>query len=201
MLEEMGITRYGSKSKSLFKSPPYAQVNSKNLDKMDGSKDSTPAKYIMITGDKRLSSNNSEEISVATQKENTNGELVRVILVSMAGSEGVDLKFIRQVHILEPWFNMSRIEQIIGRAVRNDSHKNLPFKKRNVQIFMYSSLLSDLSQEAADTAIYRSAEFKALQIGRVTRILKEISVDCFFELFTNELFRRKNESKSKTGVV
>lgn len=205
MLEEMGITRYGSKSKSLFKSPPYAQVNSKNLDKMDGSKDSTPAKYIMITGDKRLSSNNSEEISVATQKENTNGELVRVILVSMAGSEGVDLKFIRQVHILEPWFNMSRIEQIIGRAVRNDSHKNLPFKKRNVQIFMYSSLLSDLSQEAADTAIYRSAEFKALQIGRVTRILKEISVDCFLNYsqtnFSEEKMNQKVKQELSNGKI
>ena len=52
----------------------------------------------------------------------------------MAGSEGLDFKFIRQVHVLEPWYNMNRIEQIIGRAVRTCSHKDLPFEERNVEI-------------------------------------------------------------------
>ena len=97
----------------------------------------------------------------------------------MAGSEGVDLKFIRQVHILEPWFNISRLEQIIGRAVRNNSHKLLDYTDRNVQIYMYGTKLSDENQEAADISVYRSAEAKAIQIGRVTRLLKEVSVDCF----------------------
>ncbi len=162
-LEEMGITRYGSRSKSLFKKPPTKSIG----------------RYIMITGDRRLSPNNIEEIVAVTKDENKNGDNIRVVLVSMAGSEGVDLKFIRQVHILEPWFNISRLEQIIGRAVRNNSHKLLDYKERNVQIYMYGTKLSDENQEAADVSVYRSAEAKAIQIGRVTRVLKEVSVDCF----------------------
>tara|TARA_Y100000816_G_scaffold292515_1_gene288222 strand:- start:5507 stop:9376 length:3870 start_codon:yes stop_codon:yes gene_type:complete len=180
MLEEMGIKKYGSKSDSLFKNSPQTPVDYKTLEPITASSDvKSPAKYIMITGDKRISKNSINEIIVATRKDNKDGENVKVILVSMAGSEGVDLKFIRQVHILEPWYNMSRIEQIIGRAVRNNSHKALPFSERNVQIFMYGTVMDDRTQESVDVSIYRSAESKAINIGNVTRVLKEISVDCF----------------------
>ena len=73
---------------------------------------------------------------------------------------------------------MNRLDQIIGRAVRNFSHKDLPFEKRNVQIFMYGTLLEDSEEEAADLYVYRVAEYKAIQIGKVSRLLKETAVDC-----------------------
>ena len=72
-----------------------------------------------------------------TSSDNTLGEKAKVVIISQAGAEGLDLKYVRQVHIMEPWYNMSRIEQIIGRAVRTCSHKALPFPSRNVQIFLY----------------------------------------------------------------
>ena len=171
-LESIGITRHGSADKSLFTTPPVKKplrIGPKNL----------PAKYIMITGDKRISPGNAADIVEVTKDENLYGDHIKVVLVSMAGSEGVDLKFIRQVHILEPWYNRSRIEQIEGRAVRHNSHKLLPFRERNVQVFLYGSSVRDESLETVDMYVYRSAEFKAIQIGRVTRVLKELSVDCF----------------------
>ena len=175
-LEEIGITRYGNNS-SLFSKPPI-----ENLDLTDyknkNTKDSIPAKYIIISGDPNLSPNNTQELIAATKKSNINGNDVKVVLISQAGSEGLDFKFIRQVHILEPWYNLSRIEQIIGRAVRNCSHKDLPFIERNVQIFLYGSLLVDESEEAADLYIYRLAEYKAKQIGEITRLLKQVAIDC-----------------------
>jgi len=103
-------------------------------------------------------------------------------LISQAGSEGLDFKFIRQVHVLEPWYNMNRIEQIIGRAVRTCSHKDLPFADRNVEIFLYGSLLKNSEEEAADLYVYRLAELKAIQIGHVSRVLKKVSVDCLLNL-------------------
>ena len=91
---------------------------------------------------------------------------------------------------MEPWYNLSLVEQIIGRAVRNCSHKQLPFKERNVEIFLYGTLLNNEDDEAVDLYIYRIAEMKAVQIGRVSRILKESSVDCLLNidqtLFTEE---------------
>ena len=176
-LEEMGFTRYGEGVKPLFKNKP-TEVVDVNTMKPSKDKNFSQARYSMITGDPRLSPNNDFEVKGITSDDNKDGKKVKVILISKAGSEGIDLKYIRQVHILEPWYNMNRIGQIIGRAVRNFSHKDLPFELRNVEIFMYGTILEDNKEEAADLYVYRVAEYKAVQIGKVSRILKETSVDC-----------------------
>ena len=178
-LEEMGFTRYGQTGiKPLFKNRPNEVVDVRTMKPPEDKKSFMPARYSMITGDPRLSPNNDFEVKGLTGEDNKDGNKVKVILISKAGSEGIDLKFIRQVHILEPWYNMNRIEQIIGRAVRNFSHKDLPFEKRNVEIYMYGTILDKNVEEAADLYVYRVAEYKAIQIGKVTRLLKETSVDC-----------------------
>jgi len=184
-LEEIGFLRYGS-VKSLFETPPQENIDVKTYkpkSQVESSKFSG-AKYIMITGDKFLSPDTINDIKAATSVENKYGEKVKVILISQAGSEGIDFKFIRQVHILEPWYNMNRIEQIIGRGVRTCSHKDLPFIERNVQIFLHSTLLTS-KIEAVDLYVYRLAELKAVQIGKVTRLLKEISTDCLLNISQN----------------
>jgi hypothetical protein len=177
-LEELGFTRYGQDVKQLFKNRPTEVVDVRTMKPPTDKKNFMPARYSIITGDPRLSPNNDYEVKGSTGEDNKDGNKVKVILISKAGSEGIDLKFIRQVHILEPWYNMNRIEQIIGRAVRNFSHKDLPFEKRNVEIFMYGTILEDNKEEAADLYVYRVAEYKAIQIGNVSRILKETAVDC-----------------------
>ena len=96
---------------------------------------------------------------------------------------------------------MNRIEQIIGRAVRNFSHKDLNFEERNVEIFMYGTILGqENKEEAADLYVYRVAEFKAIQIGHVTRVLKETAVDCIINA-DQQLFTQKNMSDNlKTPI-
>ena len=178
-LEEMGFTRYGQQgTKPLFKNKPTEVIDVRTMKEPENKKNFMPARYAMITGDVRLSPNNDFEVKGLTGEDNKDGYKVKVILISKAGSEGIDLKFIRQVHILDPWYNMNRIEQIIGRAVRNFSHKDLPFEKRNVEIFMYGTILEKNIEEAADLYVYRVAEYKAIQIGKVSRVLKETAVDC-----------------------
>ena len=159
-LEEMGCQRYGAPN--LLKTRPKQKKN---------------IVYTMITGNDDLSPNNKLAVKIASGKENVDGSLIKIIIISRAGSEGLDFANIRQVHILEPWYNTNRIEQTIGRAVRNCSHKLLPFKKRNVTIFLYTTLLKN-DHEAADMYVYRIAELKAVLIGEVTRALKEGSIDC-----------------------
>jgi hypothetical protein len=191
-LEELGFTRYGeSGTKPLFKNKPTDVVDARTMKVPEDKKNFMPARYAMITGDPRLSPNNVFEVKGLTNPDNKDGHKVKVVLISKAGSEGIDLKFIRQVHILEPWYNMNRIEQIIGRAVRNFSHKDLPFEKRNVEIFMYGTILDENVEEAADLYVYRVAEYKAIQMGKVSRVLKETAVDCIINHdqtnFTQEL--------------
>ncbi|MGA0159402.1 MAG: hypothetical protein ACO3NG_13175, partial [bacterium] len=47
------------------------------------------------------------------------------------------LQNVRSVLIMEPYWNHVRTEQVIGRAIRNYSHKDLPSDKQNVQVFHY----------------------------------------------------------------
>ena len=109
----------------------------------------------------------------------------------------MDFQNIRQIHIVDPWYNMNRIEQIIGRGVRTFSHKSLPFQERNVEIYMYATLLDEIEFESVDLYVYRLAEKKAIQIGEVSRILKETSVDCILHHEQNNF----TEENMKTLVA
>ena len=185
-LEELGFSRYGSAdyTKSLFKDAPVEPLDSvtmKPRSLLEPGSSFRQARYVMITGDKSFSPQNMADIKQVTSPNNKNGEIVKVVLISKAGSEGLDFKNVRQVHILEPWYNMNRIEQIIGRGVRNMSHCGLPFVQRNVEIYMHGTLMES-EEEAVDLYVYRLAERKSLQIGRVTRIMKEVAVDCLLNI-------------------
>jgi hypothetical protein len=204
-LEELGFTRAGT-VRSLFKTPPTEKIDAITFKTKRESSSSTPfnpAKYVMITGDKGLSPDNVKDINLLTDLNNKDGAQVKVVLISLAGSEGLDLKFIRQVHILDPWYNMNRIEQIIGRAVRTCSHKDLPFAKRNVELYLYGTLLPDKREEAVDLYVYRLAELKAIQIGNVSRTIKEIAVDCILNLqqgnFTVENMKQTVQLELSSG--
>ena len=221
-LEEMGFTRYGEKVKPLFKTPPVPVVDIRTMKPPTSKKDFKPARYIMITGDPRISPNNDADVKAITNSNNifkednegnitdVSGEIIKVVLISQAGSEGLDFKAIRQVHILEPWYNVNRIEQIIGRGVRNFSHTDLPFSKRNVQIFLYGTLLENKEEEAADLYVYRISELKAIKIGKVTRLLKQTAVDCIInheqteftsEKFTSEKLKTIEKNRNITQIL
>ena len=204
-LEELGFTR--ANGSPLFETPQSDPIDALTLEPKIENQETgfSQAKYALISGDSRISPNNNEEIKMLTNDNNFNGKQVKVVLISKAASEGIDLKNIRQVHILEPWYTMSRIEQIIGRAVRSFSHQKLPFEERNVEIFLHGTILKDKETEAADLYIYRLAEYKARQIGEVTRILKESAVDCLLNTqqnnFTQENMNVKIKQKLSDGRV
>lgn len=71
---------------------------------------------------------------------NYNNGLYKVLLISSAGSESLDLKNTRQIHIMEPHWHESRIDQVIGRAIRYKSHDNLPQDQRSVTIYRWVSV-------------------------------------------------------------
>jgi hypothetical protein len=184
-LEEMGFVKHTSApgAKPLFKRRPTEPIDAITLQPISKTDaNAKMAKYIVITGDKGISPSNTEDVKYATSKENMDGSKVKVVLISKAGSEGLDFKYIRQVHAFDSWFNMNRLEQVIGRGVRNLSHCALPFKKRNVEIYLHATMFDGSSEEAADLYLYRLAEKKAVQIGRVSRILKETATDCMLHI-------------------
>ncbi len=196
-LEELGFTRYsaprggGKGYESLFKTPPTEPRDAITMLPKSKHADAAPqapfrpAKYSIISGDKSISPDNVFELKALTDEDNKYGEKVKVVIISEAGAEGLDFKNLRQVHIMEPWYNMNLIEQIIGRAIRHCSHKQLPFSQRNVEIYLYGTLLSDADKEAVDLYLYRLSEYKAVKIGAVSRLLRETATDCLLNIQHN----------------
>lgn len=66
-----------------------------------------------------------------------NANKLKALLVSSAGTEGLDLKGTRLVQILEPHFNEEKEKQVVGRGARYQSHAALPEHQRNVLIQRY----------------------------------------------------------------
>ena len=91
---------------------------------------------------------------------NLYGSKIKIFLLSAAGAEGISLLNIRQVHILEPYWNKVRIVQVIGRANRNCSHKDLPIEERTIDIFKYMAELKDDLNIGTDKEIYEYANKK-----------------------------------------
>tara|TARA_Y100000389_G_scaffold115453_1_gene112531 strand:+ start:1725 stop:5504 length:3780 start_codon:yes stop_codon:yes gene_type:complete len=76
-------------------------------------------------------------------EENLRGEYIQILLISSSGAEGISLKAVRQVHIMEPFWNYIRVDQVFGRAARMESHSSLPEEERNVEQYIYLSYLPE----------------------------------------------------------
>ena len=120
------------------------------------------------------------------KRENMINENVKVFIGSETAAEGLSLFGYREVHVLEPHFNFSLIEQVIGRCIRNESHLSLPVQKRNVSIYLYASTTG--KNESVDLFKYRISESKAILIGDVERILKEKAIDCYLNYYGNNIY-------------
>ncbi len=206
VLEQNGFTRYtkGTNEPALVrhaKPPPicyYCSQQKSAKVHQEGSRGYHQfhlARYVLVTADDKINQRNAVEISeIVNRKNNKNGEMIKVVVGNQVISEGIDFKRIRQVHIIEPWYNMSKIEQIVGRADRHCSHVDLPINERNVEIYPYaltpnrSTSKRVRETETIDEKIYARAEVKDIKIKHVERVLKESAVDCPLNLESNMLF-------------
>jgi hypothetical protein len=148
----------------------------------------SPAYYALLTATSintaekeslSLSPNNTAVINAARDIENADGSKIKVIVGSQVAGEGLDLKAIREVHILEGWFHLSKAEQIVGRGIRYCSHQGLSPNKKNCTINMYVNVFPEtLNKETIDLYSYRNAMNKATRVGNVSRAIKEGAADC-----------------------
>jgi ribosomal protein L32E len=121
--------------------------------------------------------------------ENRYGKHIKIIMISPAGAEGINLNNVRQVHITEPYWNEVRIEQVIGRAVRFCQHKNLPMEERKVDVFRYKMVRSSGKITTDQTMEDLSRKKNNLLLSFIEAV-KEAAVDC-------ELFKAHNMMGSK----
>ena len=118
----------------VLKSNGYSRFNHKDPQSDKGKR------YTFITG-----AEGGEERSINkdhfNNEKNKYGEYIQIMIISSAGAEGISLTCVRQVHILEPFWNYVRIDQVLGRAIRMKSHVDLTKEERNVEQYLYLSVL------------------------------------------------------------
>jgi hypothetical protein len=129
---------------------------------------------------------------------NNMGEIIKVFMITSSGSEGINLRNTRYVHIMEPYWHPVRTEQVIGRARRICSHTKLPLALQTVEVFVYLMKLTkqqidsdielkrkDLSKTepkvpvTSDQLLFEISEIKANLSKQLTDAIKESSFDCF----------------------
>ena len=170
----------------------------KEIQKKDLSKEYGMVKEKKFTKDKRRfmefhgkidRDTRTKNKEVYNMKENFNGRIIKIILISPAGAEGLSLMSTRQVHIMEPYWNEVKIEQVIGRAIRICSHRYLPMDQRKVNVFRYKCIRKG-GKETSDEKLEDISRKKNNLMLSFTEAVKEAAVDC-------ELFKAHNMMGSK----
>lgn len=139
----------------------------------------------------------------AKSNNNNMGEIIKCLMITSSGSEGINLRNTRYVHIMEPYWHPVRLEQVIGRARRICSHKDLPLALQTVEVFVYLMIFStqqlnsdasielkrkDLSKISklpvtSDQLLYEISEIKGNLTRQLTDSIKESAFDC--NLYSN----------------
>ena len=210
MLEENGFLKLGKKTKGISntKTDRWCVKHKKFFNQLTSieKQDFKQATYIYIDGStpKDELTNLVKEVNGFGNESNLNGEYVKVILGSEVIQQGISFKNVRQVHLLEPWYHLNQAKQASGRAIRNESHINLPDKKRNVIVFNHVSSvpisMMDLptigDRELIDEGLYRKAFLKSHFMGKINQILKKNSVDCGLNYLNNRYLEIDYPSES-----
>jgi len=129
-----------------------------------------------------------QAIALFNSAANRDGSLIRIIIGSKLVQESLDLKRIRQIHIMNYQENFSRIEQIIGRGLRYGSHADLPIQERETLIYKYVASLPQKESLSGEELEYIKDETLYITIRKIVRMLKESSFDCSLNLDMNLRF-------------
>jgi len=128
-------------------------------------------------------------------KNNVYGEVIKVIMITSSGAEGINLRNTRFVHIIEPYWHMVRVEQVVGRARRICSHQDLPEEMKTVKVFLYVSMLSD--EQKTDE---KNIELRIRDISKVDQKTPVTTDESLFEIasakqrINNEILRAAKET-------
>jgi len=177
-LEHIGFNKFNGKNllDSKHKDEPL-NYDMESKSKLKEGSDFKMANYIILSGNDIASGDNDNELKILKSEDNKNGEKIKVVIGSSITGEGIDFKNIREIHIMEPWYHLNKLEQIVGRGIRFCSHSMLEKSKHNVTVFLHSAVYND--QETIDHYNYRLGERKSVEIGNIEMILKRNALDCY----------------------
>lgn len=126
-----------------------------------------------------------EMVDFFNQDDNCMAEYIQVVMGTKQTKEGITLKNIRQIHVVQPEWNYADISQAIARGIRVNSHKALLQKLERILVSIYQHVsipnVDDKpdAEYSIDVDQYRRSEIKDMNIKMVERQLIESSWDCY----------------------
>lgn len=178
--------KYGTKLFAMaLEEHGFKSANGNNLLANPSYSGTPKGNYILLTSD-ASEAEISKMLSAVKSPNNRDGNQIRIVICSPIVSEGIDFRYMRQVHILDPWWNASRIEQVVGRGLRTCSHQLLPFEEQNCTVYYHVVRTGD--KECFDEYTYRTKVVpKAIKIARVRKVMAESAMDCPLQNTINTL--------------
>jgi superfamily II DNA or RNA helicase len=133
-------------------------------------------RYALWSGTEHM--NEKEEgKQLYNQPENKDGSIIKLMLISPSGKEGLSLFRTKSLHVFEPYWNQSRMDQIIGRGIRFCSHKDLPKAERYVNVYLYIATAPHASHTTVDQHIYDLMKKKYGLMEQFYSLIREVAVD------------------------
>lgn len=146
---------------------------------------------------------NLKDELIKKSSNNLYGEIIKVMMITSGAAEGINLKNTRFVHLMEPYWHMVRLQQVIGRARRYQSHIGLPKQYQNVKVFLYLTSFSkdqiykinntvgegelkatDISKRepyslfTTDQTLFEMSEIKLKITNEILNAIKSSSLEC-----------------------
>ncbi len=125
--------------------------------------------------------------AVFNSPENDDASQIQIVIGSPAMKEGISLMRVRQMHILDLYWNMSRLEQIWGRVVRYCSHKSLPKADRDVTIYLYAAVTADTPRNMSLVTPLQSVDLYMLNIAEEKRDANDPYIDAIMDVAVDRL--------------
>lgn len=162
--EEMDITKLANGLRYMFYTGTGGIKANEANERIDFSK------YLQDKDEGKSKKNRDDLLKNFNNPINRIGEKIQVIIINSAAAEGITIRNVRFVHLLHLPVNMSKLFQIVGRAIRNCTHQSLDETERTVTPILYLDKNNEKKYE------------EILKINRTNipflDILKESTIDC-----------------------
>jgi superfamily II DNA or RNA helicase len=147
--------------------------------------DFAPSTFLAVTG---KTEDNADMLQEEKQQmilkhfnniKNKDGKIIKFILGSKVMNEGITLKNVREIHILDVAYNLNSIDQVMGRAIRHCVHHDITTdENRNPKVNVYKYVVALENELSSEEKMYKKAEMKYLLVKKIERALKESAIDC-----------------------
>ncbi|QRI42790.1 NPH-I, transcription termination factor [Mudlarkpox virus] len=124
----------------------------------------------------------SKSVSDFNIVDNTNGEITKVCVFSQSGNEGISFLSINDIFILDMTWNEASLKQIIGRAIRLNSHINNPPERRYVNVYFVVAKLAS-GGSSVDEILLDIIRSKSKEFSQLYRVLKYSSIEWIYSRY------------------